>query len=81
MSREFEIDDLLYRKLEAEAEKRGQTPNQLLCLLLDRGLADLKPHPAHRFTVKARPLHALPGVDFSSTSRLLESLDEERYSG
>ena len=79
--RHIEIDDHLLQRLEEVAKKKGQQLSDLIALLLTRGLASLEeesPAPK-RFVVKARPLHALPGVDFTSISRLLDSLDEERY--
>lgn len=79
--RYIEIDDHLLSRLEEEAEKKGQKLGDLIALLLARGLARLEEAETRkeRYVVKARPLHALPGVDFTSISRLIDSLDEERY--
>lgn len=81
MSYTVEIDANLLQKLEAEAESTGRTVGELIHLLLSQGLEARQRKSAAPFEVKPRALHAFPGVDFTSTSRLLESLDEERLVG
>jgi len=79
---DIDLDHALLAKLQAEAERSGKPVGEVIQLLLSRAIADLgTAAPRPRFAVKARPLHAYPEVDFSSTSRLLDSLGEERYPG
>lgn len=78
---DIDLDEALVERLETEASTRGRTVGELISLLLSRAATDLdvKASVKPRFTVRAKALHAYPEVDFSSTSRLLESLGEERY--
>ncbi len=79
----IDLDAGLLERLRDEARKRDRSVAELISLLLSRSLADIErvaPARPH-FTVKAKALHAFPGIDFSSTSHLLDSLDEERYPG
>jgi hypothetical protein len=81
MSYTMDIDPDLLQKLEAEAKSTGRTVGELIHLLLSQGLEARRLKSAAKFEVKPRALHAYPGVDFTSTSRLLDILDEERLAG
>jgi hypothetical protein len=81
MSYTMDIDPDLLQKLEAEATRTGRTVSELIHLLLSQGLEARQRKATAKFEVKPRALHAYPGVDFTSTSRLLDSLDEERLAG
>lgn len=77
------IDDELFERLRREAEKCRCTVGELISRLLRQSMTekDDAAQERPRFTVKAKALHALPQVDFNSISRLLDSLNEERYPG
>ncbi len=86
MQYSLEIDDHLFEKLKDEADKSGYTLAGYIALLLRRclgneGAISRQEPEKQRFVVKPWSLDAHPGVDFTSTSRLLDSLDEERYPG
>lgn len=79
----IDLEEILLHRLQQEADRQGRTVGELINLLLSRSLAELEAAvpPKPRFTVRAKALQAFPEVDFSSTSRLLDSLGEERYPG
>jgi hypothetical protein len=70
------IDDDVAAKLDEERRRAGgsfkDTVNRLLRLGLDA--ARRKP-AAKRFVVRARPLHAKPGVEFDCISALIEQAE------
>ena len=69
------LEDDVAERLREESRRTGKSFKDVVNQTIRRGLDRRSPSELPPFKVKARPMHAKPGIDFDHVERLIEQIE------
>jgi hypothetical protein len=73
------LENDVAERLREESRRTGKTFKDVVNEAIRAGLARRVDKPRERFVVKARPMHAKPGISFDNVWELIERLEGPYY--
>lgn len=69
------LEDDVAERLQEESRRTGRSFKDVVNRAIRAGLDRQSGRPVERFVVKARPMHAKPGMDFDDIEGLLDRIE------